>query len=140
MIVFSNIMLVMKTEDVERIHMKDLGSRTKLGPRFMQSKRRMAVDTVKKAEIMLKNEFAPCLIRMGKDMLVRVEVVNGNSGAEAYLKVSPLYSSVRAKGAGAVLQEFKRQFNGELVAELPGEIRYKEIQYDPNADDYLEFV
>lgn len=139
MIVFSNVMLVMKTEDVERIHMKDLGSKSKLGPSFLQSKRRMAIDTFKRAEITLKNEFAPCLIRMGKDMLVRVEVVNGTGGAEAYLKVSPLHSSVRKNGAGPVLNEFKRLFNGEVVAELPGEIRYKEIQYDEYADDYLVF-
>ena len=132
-------MLVMKTEDVERIHMKDLGSKASFGPSFLQSKRRMAVDTVKKSEILLKNEFAPCLIRMGKDMLVRVEVVNGKQGAEAYLKVSPLWSSARIHGAESVLDEFKRQFDGELVAELPEEIRYKEIQYDPYADDWLVF-
>lgn len=132
-------MLVMKTEDVERIHMKDIGIKKNLGLGFLESKRRLAVDTQRKSEILLKNEFAPCLIRLDKDMLVRVEVVNNARGAEAYLKVSPLYSSMKKHGSVRILEKFKYLFTGELIAELPNEIRYKEIQHDYEDDDYLVF-
>ena len=97
------------------------------------------MDTKLKSEILLKDDFAPCLIRLDKDVLVRVEIVNDQQRRDAYLKVSPLYSSARRYGVAAVLEKFKHQFLGDLVAELPNELRYKEIWYDYYADDYLEY-
>lgn len=118
--------------------MKDLGFAKSPALDFVSYKRRMAVDTKLKSEISFKDSFIPCLIRLDKDMLVRVEVVNDQKSRDAYLKVSPLYSSARKNGVSAVLEKFKHHFLGDLVAELPGEIRYKEIWYDDYANDYLE--
>lgn len=131
-------MLVMKTSDVDRIHMKDFGFANVPQLDFVSYKRRLAVDTKLKSEILLKDDFAPCLIRLDKDVLVRVEIVNDQKRRDAYLKVSPLYSSARKYGVAAVLEKFKHQFLGNLVAELPNELRYKEIWYDYYVDDHVE--